>query len=130
MAESRVDKVLKWTCVAGYFTVWVTVLSSGFTGQWLAPAVVLACTYAGMHYFEMAVRGHLALSADSTAIPVAFGLVAIGALAAHFGGVAQADIVGFVLRVPAAWIGGHAAVFGLVFLMDKLGIDKPDKPES
>lgn len=125
MQESDVDRVVKWTCVIGYFTIWLVVLSRGFNLPQLAPAFLVACIYAGMHYYEISVRGHLGLSADSTAIPVTFLVVAIGAIAAHFGGIQRREILEFVLKVPLAWLGGHVVVFGVFFIMAKLGMDKP-----
>lgn len=125
MAESGVDKVMKWTLVAGYFTTWLVVLSAGFKWPLLVPAVVFAGIYAGMHYYEMTFRDHLALSADSTAFPVTFAALAIGGLAAHFYGLPRRDILSFAMNAAVAWLAGHMVVFAVAFLMDKFGFDKP-----
>jgi hypothetical protein len=124
MESSDDDKVLRWTCVAVYFSSWLAILSWGFALSLLVPAALVAAIYTGMQYFEMTVRHHLALSGDSTAIPVTFLAVGAGALAAHYAGVANRDIFSFLMTLPLAVLGGHAAVFGIVLAMDKLGIDK------
>jgi hypothetical protein len=113
MGKAGVDRVVKLICVVGYFTIWLIVLSKGFNSPQLAPALLLASVYAGMNYYEMSVREHLGLSADSTAIPVTFLVVVIGAIAAHFGGIQRREILEFVLNVPFAWLGGHVLVVGV-----------------
>jgi hypothetical protein len=125
MSESGEDKVLNWTCVTCYFATWLVVLSGGFKWPLLVPAVVFAGIYAGMHYYEMTVRGHLALSADSTAVPVTAVALGLGALAAHFSGLARDDILSFAWSAAIALVAGHLVVFAVVFLMDRLGLDKP-----
>lgn len=64
-----------------YFTSWLLLLSSGLEWPLLVPAIAIGCVYAGMHYYEMVVHGHLALSADSTAVPVTLLVTGLGAFA-------------------------------------------------
>lgn len=119
MEESKSDKQFLWICVTSYFTVWLLVVSKGLAWPHLIPALILAGTYAGMHYYEMVSRGHCALSADSTAIPVTFPVAALGALLAYFEGI---PVYPFLMSIPVAWMAGHAALFALIFILSKFGI--------
>lgn len=122
--SDRTDRQLLWICVPAYFLAWLAILSSGLTLRLLLPAALLAAIYAGMHFYEMTRRQHVALSADASALPAAFGAAIAGSAVAYVAGVPWATLQPFVLNVPMAWIGGHLAVFALIFLLDKLGIVK------
>lgn len=114
MEESKSDKQFIWVCVISYFTVWLLVLSHGLSWPQMIPALILAGTYAGMHYYEMVARNHCALSADSTAIPVTFLVGALGALVAYLTGI---PVYSFLVSIPVAWIAGHAVLFALALIL-------------
>lgn len=102
----------------------MVLLSQGVKGHLLLPAFVLAGLYAAMHYYEMSSHNHVALSADSTAIPATMAGLAIGATGIYFAGISGADIFAFAKWVPLAWIGGHIAVVVLIIVLEKAGITK------
>ncbi len=121
MEKTNNDRLFTWLCVLVYFAAWLAMTSSGLRPRLLLPAAALSAIYAGLHYYEMTVRGHCALSADATAIPGAFAAVLAGALLAWLGGIGTPEIIDFLLSVPAAWIAGHVAAFGVIWLGDRFG---------
>ena len=124
MEKSNLDRKLAWICTIGYFTVWILALSKGGSWPLLAPAFVLAGLYAGGHYYEMRSRNHVALSADPTALLLVLAGTALGTVAAYLLGVTGSVIFSFLMGLPVAWFAGHAAVFALIMLLEKL---KPGK---
>jgi hypothetical protein len=122
MPKSDQDKAFVIASALVYFLTWLAVLSSLFEARLLAPALLASLLYAGFQYCEMAVRRRIALSADATAMPAVFAVSLAGAEAAYYSGIDSALILGFMLNVLKAWVLGHAVMFALVFLADKLGL--------
>ncbi len=77
--DTRIADFVMWSALAVYAAVWVAGLGFGLGGEWLL-ASLTAGAYVGMHIYEMARRGHCALSADSTACPVSLVLFSLAVL--------------------------------------------------
>ena len=75
--RNKIEAFGIWGTLAVYFVVWVAGISNGFHTQILLLATLTAATYVGMHVFEILVRGHCLLSADSTAAPVTILVFAV-----------------------------------------------------
>lgn len=120
MAKPGGNGRLIWMCVASYFTAWFVLTSSGFKWKLLAPAFVISAIYAAMHYYEMAHRNHIGLSADSTAIPVTAAATVIGSLAAYAAGISVGAILHFLKNAPVALVLGHIIMFLLVVVAERL----------
>ncbi|GEP45143.1 hypothetical protein BGE01nite_44340 [Brevifollis gellanilyticus] len=80
-----------WSALPVYFIVWLVLLSPSLpflnltaSGLPLYPALAIACLYVAMHVYEISVRGHCYLCADSTAVPVTLLAVLLGGTVAHY----------------------------------------------
>lgn len=124
MSRPNQDKLFVWAATLVYFATWTTVVSALFEWKLLAPALILAAVYAGMQYYEMTVRKHIAFSADATALPAVFAAAASGALAAHYVyGVDAALVLSVGFDILKAWLLGHVVMFVLVFIAQQLGLE-------
>ena len=109
--ELLIDDTAMWSGLIIYLFIWSVLLSAGFRSQLLFPAFGVSCLYVAMHVYEITVRGHCLLSADSTALPVTFLATVSGALVAHLAGdLPWKDIGEFVARGGAAFMAAHVVV--------------------
>lgn len=108
--RNRIEAFGVWGTLAVYFLVWTAGISNGFRAHLLLLAIITATTYIGMHVFEMLVRGHCLLSADSTAAPVTILVFVVAITTFSWTGMIQPremarSIGGFTL----SFIVGHIA---------------------
>jgi hypothetical protein len=76
--EWVIDKVAMWSALAIYFAVWSIALTADFQYEWHLAGIGVAIVYVVMHIFEITVRHHCFISADSTAIPVTLLVFFVG----------------------------------------------------
>ncbi len=108
-----------------YGSIWfgVHIYILGFPMFWYA--IVIASVYATGHYLAGVKRGHIALSADSYALPLPFIIAAVFMGLAWTGitpedANAYEEIINIVQAYAIAFIGGHASVFLLIFLYSEV----------
>jgi hypothetical protein len=108
--ELLIDDVAMWSSLAVYLAIWSAFLSRGFKDDLLIPALGVSGLYVGMHIYEITVRHHCYLSADSTAFPVTLLVSVAASGVAHFtSGVPWRHIAGFFASGPVAFLVGHIA---------------------
>jgi hypothetical protein len=113
----RVDSVATAT-LAIYFAAWFAVL--GAAAGWILAAIT-ATGHLAAQLAALLRKGHMGLSAEPLALPVALMTHAAGiALLRHAGHseVLRTHWLELAIPLGSAWVAGHACAFGCAALVD------------
>ena len=112
-----------WTSLPIYLGVWVLVPRAFLGAELWYVGVIWAVTYVGFHVYEIVVRRHCYLSADSTAAPAVLTVALLTALVLHITGVAgfSQHAWPYLQALVMAFGGGHLAALGYSALFSWLG---------
>lgn len=115
----HIDKEIVFYALV-YGMTWLGVHLLIIPEEYLLYSCLIAAMYALGHLVAGVKKGHIALSADSHALPMAFMVALITMVYLNFETIDVEIVVSMVSAYAISLIAGHVILFSLVYVLEKL----------